>query len=203
MTPRTPRQEELLDIALDLAREVGLGGLTVRRLAERAGFTEAALYRHFPSKAALLQALMGRIESRFLPEVRRIAEDEERPLEDRLTEVVRFHVRTVLSIDGLPMLLLAEAAATGDEALQERIRSTVRGYTELLEGLLSRLPLAVSPGEASLVLLGLSAASAIRHRVLADPELEERAAGSLPRALVEMLTARTGAPEPDPQPEEE
>ena len=203
MTPRTPRQEELLDIALDLAREVGLGGLTVRRLAERAGFTEAALYRHFPSKAALLLALMGRIESRFLPQMRRIAEDQERPAEERLAEVVRFHVRTVLAIDGLPMLLLAEAAATGDAALQERIRSTVRGYTGLLEGLLARFPLAVSPREASLVLLGLSAASAIRHRVLADPELEERATGTLPQVLVELLTDRTGAPEPDPQPEEE
>lgn len=203
MTPRTPRQEELLDIALDLAREVGLGGLTVRRLAERAGFTEAALYRHFPSKAALLLALMGRIESRFLPEVRRIAEDEERPPEERLAQVVRFHVQTVLAIDGLPMLLLAEAAATGDEVLQERIRSTVRGYTRVLEGLLSKLPLAVSPREASLVLLGLSAASAIRHRVLADPELEERATGTLPQVLVELLIARTGAPEPDPQSEEE
>lgn len=187
MTARTPRQEELLDIALDLAREVGLGGLTVRRLAERAGFTEAALYRHFPSKGALLLALMGRIEGRFLPAVRRIAEDEERAPEERLAEVVRFHVRTVLAIDGLPILLLAEAAATGDEALQDRIKSTLRGYLRVLEGLLARLPLVVTPREASLVLLGLSAASAIRHRLLADPELEERASETLPRVLVDLL----------------
>jgi len=187
MTPRTPRQEELLDIALDLAREVGLGGLTVRRLAERAGFTEAALYRHFPSKGALLQALMGRIESRFLPAVRAIAATEDRPPAERLAEVVRFHVRMVLAIDGLPMLLLAEAAATGDAALQDRIRRTAGGYLEVLEGLLNRLPLAVTPREASLVLLGLSAASAIRRRVLPDAELEERAIESLPQVLVDLL----------------
>ena len=187
MTPRTPRQEELLDIALDLAREVGLGGLTVRRLAERAGFSEAALYRHFPSKGALLQALMGRIESRFLPAVRAIAATEDRPPAERLAEVVRFHVRMVLAIDGLPMLLLAEAAATGDAALQDRIRRTAGGYLEVLEGLLNRLPLAVTPREASLVLLGLSAASAIRRRVLPDAELEERAIESLPQVLVDLL----------------
>lgn len=194
-SPHTPRQEELLDAALDLAREVGLGGLTVRRLADRVGFTEAALYRHFPSKGALLLALMGRIESRFLPAVRAIAEDEERPLRERLAEVVRFHVRMVLAIDGLPMLLLAEAAATGDEALQERIRETAGGYLRVLEGLLARLPLAVTPREASLVLLGLSAASAIRHRVLPDAELEERATENLPQVLVDLLSKE---PENDP-----
>ena len=55
---RTPRQEELLDLALALTREVGLAGLTVRKLAERAGFTEAALYRHFHNKQALLLAMV-------------------------------------------------------------------------------------------------------------------------------------------------
>lgn len=192
---RTPRQEELLDIALDLAREVGLGGLTVRRLAERAGFTEAALYRHFPSKAALLQALMGRIESRFLPVMRAIAEDDERPPAERLVEVVRFHVRTVLAIEGLPILLLAEAAATGDEALQERIRSGAGGYLGVLEGLLEQLPQRLAPREASLVLLGLSAASALRHRLFPDAALEERAAEALPEVLVDLLITE---PETEP-----
>ncbi|HEX6203764.1 MAG TPA: TetR family transcriptional regulator [Thermoanaerobaculia bacterium] len=187
MTPRTPRQEELLDLALDLAREVGLAGLTVRRLSERAGFTEAALYRHFPSKGALLVALMGRIESRFLPAVRRIAEDEERPVAERLAEVVGVHLRAVLAVDGLPMLLLGEAAASGDEALQERMRATVRGYTEVLEGLLARLPLTLAPREASLLLLGLSAASAIRHRLLPDSALAPDAVERLPGAVVELL----------------
>lgn len=190
MTRRTPRQEELLDIALDLAREVGLGGVTVRRLAERAGFSEAALYRHYPSKGTLLQALMGRIESRFLPAVRTIAQDSTRPAAERLTEVVRFHVRTVIAIDGLPMLLMAEAAATEDDALQDRIRRTAGGYLRVLEELLAQLPLAVTPREASLVLLGLSAASAIRHRLLPDPELERRAFEELPATLVNLLITR-------------
>lgn len=193
--PSTPRQEELLDIALDLARDVGLGGVTVRRLAERAGFTEAALYRHFPSKSALLQALMGRIESRYLPVMREIAEDEGRPAAERLVEVVRFHVRTVLAIEGLPILLLAEAAATGDEALQARIRSGAGGYLRVLEGLLRQLPLRLEPQEASLLLLGLSAASAIRRRLLPDAELEARAVDALPPFLVEALIA---APETEP-----
>lgn len=47
----------LLDQALALAAEGGAAALTLRETARRAGVTEAAPYRHFPSKAALVAAL--------------------------------------------------------------------------------------------------------------------------------------------------
>ena len=189
--PRTARQEELLDIALDLTREVGIGGLTVRALADRAGFTEAALYRHFPSKQALLLALMRRIEERFLPTFRKIASAPERPARDRLVDVMEHHVATVLAIDGLPIFLLAEAASTGDRALQEQIRGTMGHYLALLEGLLDELPAADldgrTPRELALVLMGLSAATALHHRLFPDAAVERAAAEALPTYLVERL----------------
>ncbi len=201
MERHTPRQEELLDIALDLARDSGIAGLTVRNLASRAGFTEAALYRHFPSKQALLVALMGWIEQRFLPEAEAIAADRDRPARERLLDVVGLHVRTVLEIDGLPILLLAEASSTSDRALLERIRGTVGGYLAVLEDLLAEIPEPQrhgrTPGELALVLLGLSAATAIRHRLLPDPRLERAAAEELPALLLSRLTG-TDTPEDRP-----
>jgi AcrR family transcriptional regulator len=47
----------LLDQALALAAEGGPGALTLREAARRAGVTEAAPYRHFRSKEALVAAL--------------------------------------------------------------------------------------------------------------------------------------------------
>ncbi len=192
--PRTARQEELLDIALDLARDVGIGGLTVRALAAKAGFTEAALYRHYPSKKALLLALMRRIEGRFLPAFRKIAEARERPARERLIEIMERHVSTVLAIDGLPIFLLAEAAATGDQALQEQIRGTMGHYFALLEGLVAELPAddldGRTPRELALVMVGLSAATALRHRLFPDAAVERAAAEELPRFLVERLLRR-------------
>src|ERR1051325_535483 len=86
----TPRQEELLDLALDLVREVGIAGLTVRKLAVRAGFTEAALYRHFHNKQALLLAMVARVsEERLLAPLRAIAKDGARSPRQRLAAVVR------------------------------------------------------------------------------------------------------------------
>jgi TetR/AcrR family tetracycline transcriptional repressor len=52
------RRDEVLQAALDLLDDVGLDDLTVRRLAERLGVAPSALYRHFPSKAALVDAMV-------------------------------------------------------------------------------------------------------------------------------------------------
>lgn len=200
MNDRTPRQEELLDLALELAREVGIGGLTVRSLAHRAGFTEAALYRHYPSKQALLLALMGRIEERFLPAIRDIALQPDRPARDRLSDVVARHLKTVLAIDGLPIFLLAEAAVSGDHALVDRIRATIGNYLALLERLLAEIPAEErggrAPQELALVLFGVSAATAIRHRVLPSPELERGITGDLPAFLIDRLTHERGGSAP-------
>jgi TetR/AcrR family tetracycline transcriptional repressor len=55
------RRDEVLDAALELLDEVGLDALTVRRLAERLEVQPGALYRHYPSKAALLDAMVERV----------------------------------------------------------------------------------------------------------------------------------------------
>ena len=55
------RRDEVLEAAIELLDEVGLDGLTTRRLAARLGVQAGALYRHYPSKQALLDAMAGHL----------------------------------------------------------------------------------------------------------------------------------------------
>lgn len=48
----------LLDAAIAILKEEGSKGLTLRKLAQRAGVSHAAPYRHFANKDAILGALM-------------------------------------------------------------------------------------------------------------------------------------------------
>jgi TetR/AcrR family tetracycline transcriptional repressor len=57
------RRHEVLHAALALLDEVGLDGITVRKLAQRLGVQPGALYRHFDSKRALLDAMVEYIAS--------------------------------------------------------------------------------------------------------------------------------------------
>ncbi|MEV6157626.1 TetR/AcrR family transcriptional regulator C-terminal domain-containing protein [Nonomuraea sp. NPDC052129] len=55
------RRAQVLQAAIELLDEVGLDGLTMRLLASRLGVRAGALYRHYPSKQALLDAMVAHL----------------------------------------------------------------------------------------------------------------------------------------------
>jgi len=54
----TDTRDRIFQAARTLFDKEGLAGLSMRRLAEKVGITPMAIYKHFPDKAALLDALM-------------------------------------------------------------------------------------------------------------------------------------------------
>ncbi|MEV6859756.1 TetR/AcrR family transcriptional regulator C-terminal domain-containing protein [Streptosporangium subroseum] len=55
------RRAQVLQAAIELLDEAGLDGLTMRLLASRLGVRASALYRHYPSKQALLDAVVAHL----------------------------------------------------------------------------------------------------------------------------------------------
>lgn len=169
--PLTPRQTEILDRAAEVVAEEGLANLTLKRIAERVGFTEPALYRHFPDKQALVLALVDRLAMRLLEPAAALASDAARPARERLLGVVRHHAGLLAATRGLPILLFAEGLSSGDEAVMARLRGVMRRYLALLAGLLEEIePGAPIPAARRAVLfVGLPAAVGLQAR--AYPEL--------------------------------
>jgi TetR/AcrR family transcriptional regulator len=52
------RRTQLLDAALNVFSQKGFNGATTKEIAAAAGVTEAIVFRHFPSKQALYQAVI-------------------------------------------------------------------------------------------------------------------------------------------------
>ncbi|RLE19351.1 MAG: hypothetical protein DRJ65_20375 [Acidobacteria bacterium] len=194
----TIRQEEIIDRTLELVRESGLGGLTTRKIAERVGFTEAALFRHYRTKQTLLLGLMDRLETMLVAPIRVIADDEALSFPERLEGMVRHHTKVVREYDSLPILLLAEASASGDPVLVDRMRLVFRHYLSLLEGVAEEgqargeLTNSVRPDCMALLLLGAPAALAIRHRLLPDETAEDRFEEDLIPFLMTTIDSREG-----------
>lgn len=57
------RQKEIIDAAGKILTQSGISGLTTKNLAKEMGFSEAAIYRHFPSKEAIILAMLGFLKS--------------------------------------------------------------------------------------------------------------------------------------------
>jgi len=193
----TARQTEIIDRTLELVRESGLGNLTTKRIAERVGFTEAALYRHFPTKQALILGLMDRLDAMLLEPIRQIAAEGESSTSERICQILLHHTQLIREHNSLPVLLLAEASASEDPALLGRMRSIFHGYLSVLEGLVREGQAKGEIGRVAeadclaLVLLGAPAALAIRHRLLPDATAEDR----FEKTLLPFLTQSLMKPE--------
>ena len=56
--PAAERRTQILHIALNVFSQKGFNGTTTKEIAAAAGVTEAIIFRHFPTKQALYQAVL-------------------------------------------------------------------------------------------------------------------------------------------------
>ena len=98
------RQAELIDAALHIIATRGIAALSTRSLAEHVGITSGAIFRHFASIDALIEAVVGRVESvmesTFPPR--------ELPPGERLDRFVEARSATVGGHVGIMQLMLSE-----------------------------------------------------------------------------------------------
>ena len=74
---KTPRRQQILEtLAQELENSPG-ERITTAGLARAVGVSEAALYRHFPSKAKMFEALIEFIEDSIFGLTNRILEEEQ------------------------------------------------------------------------------------------------------------------------------
>src|SRR5581483_2609853 len=78
--PARGRRRRILDAGLAVVARHGYAALTTARLAQMAGVTEPILYRHFPSKRALLRALLDDVISRMMAAFHQLSDGESDPV---------------------------------------------------------------------------------------------------------------------------
>jgi AcrR family transcriptional regulator len=136
---REARPQELLEAALSVFAEKGFTAARLDEIAARAGVSKGTLYLYFPSKEALLEAL---IDAAILPRIERVERLAARwpGSSARLLRTIARMVARVLRherIVAFPKLVIAEA--TNFPAFAERYRRRVidRGVA-LLAGVIAR-----------------------------------------------------------------
>ena len=116
-----PRRQQILQA---LAREIELhpaSRITTARLAGVVGVSEAALYRHFPGKAAMFEALIEFAEDAVFGLVNRIVADESDTARRCCERIVGVVLGFAEHNAGLMRVLLGEALVGEDRALSERV----------------------------------------------------------------------------------
>ena len=119
-TSVAPRRQQILEaLARELETSPG-SPITTARLAGAVGVSEAALYRHFPSKAKMFEALIAFAEDSVFGRVKRILAQEPdalRRCEKVMVLLLGFSERN----PGITRVLLGDVLAGENERLQERV----------------------------------------------------------------------------------
>ncbi|MCW2994496.1 MAG: hypothetical protein JWQ18_1991 [Conexibacter sp.] len=85
---RPSREPEILEAALACFAERGYDATRVRHIAERAGVSEAALYRHHPSKEAVALALFATHMRGYATLLDAVAQQTQNSIEERVKHLV-------------------------------------------------------------------------------------------------------------------
>ena len=125
---RTPRQRELIEVAARLFAQRGYHAVGINDISGELGLTGPAFYRHYPSKEALLIAVLDDAISSHLEEVGDLVASIADPLET-LEAIVEHHIDFVFEQTENIMTWRTEFRSL-PEPDRHRLRYLQRLYTE-------------------------------------------------------------------------
>jgi AcrR family transcriptional regulator len=146
VTTAAPRRELLLVAAADLFAARGFHAVGIDDIGEAAGITGPGVYRHFPSKQALLESLCDRTMNRMLELAQGTGV---------LEELVDLHVDLVVEERNLISVWVREQRALTEET-RRSLRRRMRSYEAIW-----REALAPSRGDLDAAQLALTVGSAL------------------------------------------
>jgi AcrR family transcriptional regulator len=129
---KVPRKEQIVNAARKLVIKYGSENVTVRRIAEEVGFSEAAIYRHFKSKKDILYLLVEIIESNLISDL----ELQGHTKGGRLENILINHLSDLEMKKGISFQVIAEIISLGDKRLNRRIYETIEKYIAKLKEVL-------------------------------------------------------------------
>lgn len=145
-----------IEAVLALAATQDPADITTTAIAARMGLSQGAVFRHFPTKDAIWQAVMEWVAEQLLSRIERVAESVVSPMA-ALEAVFAAHVAFALENPGVPRMLFGELQRTDHTPAKEAVLGLLQGYGQLLRQLIERGkalgeidPAIVTPAAASM-----------------------------------------------------
>ena len=117
---RGERRQLILEVLARLLQETQGEHITTAQLARAVGVSEAALYRHFPSKAKMFEGLLEFIEETLFTRINRILAEESRA-EARIQSILFLVLGFADKNPGMARLLYGDVLVGETERLRKRV----------------------------------------------------------------------------------
>lgn len=135
--PAEERKAVTVEAVIELAGEQDPGEITTAAIAKRMNLTQGALFRHFPTKEAIWQAVMAWVAERLLSRLDAAARGVRSPLV-ALEAMFMTHVDFVARHPGVPRMIFGELQRSGDTSAKRMVRTLIGRYSERLRALIAQ-----------------------------------------------------------------
>jgi AcrR family transcriptional regulator len=133
--PAAERRAVTVEAVIELAAEQNPSDITTAAIAKRMGLTQGALFRHFPNKDAILQAVMEWVAERLLSRVDKAVRVAPSPLA-ALEGMFMAHVEFVVEHPGVPRMLFGELQRAEETGPKRMVQTLIHRYGDRLRRLL-------------------------------------------------------------------
>lgn len=125
------RRSEIIDVALARIAEGGLQALSTTEIARDIGISQPAIFRHFPSKEALLAAIIDSVSGRMVEGLSGAlaALGCDAPADRKLEAIARQQITMMDSVPALPVIVFSQDLNAAYPAVAAAIQAGMeRGY---------------------------------------------------------------------------
>lgn len=128
----SPRQKEILDATLTVIDRDGLKRFTMKNVAAEIGVTDAALYKHFPDKEAILAALANLFKETTYGILSEIRSNPGLDPFQKFEAFVKGRARQFQENRALTVTLFSEELFRGVESVSSLNQDTMDSHADLL-----------------------------------------------------------------------
>jgi AcrR family transcriptional regulator len=169
------RRNAAVEAFVDLAAERNPADITTSDIAGRMQLTQGALFRHFPTKDAIWEAVMTWVTHRLLERIEAASRHAPSPLA-ALEAMFLAHIGFVAEHPGVPRLIFGQLQRREANPAKTMVRALLSNYSERLQrrvrdGIeLGEIRPDTDPNAAAVLFVGLIQGLVMRSLILSEAE---------------------------------
>ncbi|MCK4939146.1 MAG: TetR/AcrR family transcriptional regulator, partial [Rhodospirillaceae bacterium] len=129
--PQQERKAEIIEATLSLSAEVGPDQTTTEAIAQRIGLSQSAIFRHFPTKTDIWNAVFAKLSNQM--EQGWGDAKGEKSAQQRIQSVVLLQLRLVNSVPALPSIVFSRELHRGNTVLRMGVMALMKRFRETLK----------------------------------------------------------------------
>ncbi len=153
--PADERRIVTVESVVALAGSQNPSEITTAAIAKHMNLTQGALFRHFPNKEAIWQAVMEWVATHLLARIDHSAQGIDSPLA-AMEAMFMSHIEFVVEHPGVPRMMFGELQRAESTPAKRMVQTLIRRYAERLNQLIEK---GKSSGEISMSLDNEAAAT--------------------------------------------